>query len=47
MGIIDEEILVSALSHQLGLKPTGDINRDELDFKKAHDRQTVQSGFFH
>ena len=46
MGIIDEEILVSALSHQLGLKTYGDIDRDELDFKKPKVGKSLNPDFF-
>ena len=45
MGIIDEEILVSALSHQLGLKTYSDINRDKIDFTKVRDGKPLNMDF--
>ena len=45
MGIIDEETLISALSHQLGLKTYSDINRDEIDFTKAKTGKPLNMDF--
>ena len=46
MGIVDEEMLVSALSHQLGLKTYGDIDRDGFDFKKGEVGKQFNLDFF-
>ena len=46
MGIIDEEILVSALSDQLGLKTYQNIDRDKPDFKKGEIGEQFNLDFF-